>query len=164
MADSVFAEHVVAPRVSLPVTAPGSEMHTARFIGFCKDIAVPTRRRELPTQTVSVLVHFEQPLALPSDSTPARLASSFVVGVQTASTVTERFGRQHGVHIELSPLAARAVFGVPMHLLTNSLVDLTDLLGKDADRLVEKLAGAGTWRERFAILHDTLSARVLDAG
>jgi AraC-like DNA-binding protein len=162
MVGKAFAEHVVAPRVSLPVTAPGSEMRTARFIGFCKDVAVPTRRRELPTQTVNLLVHFEQPLALPRDSTASRLASSFVVGMRTASTVTERFGRQHGVHVELSPLAARAVFGVPMHLLTDSLVDLPDLLGRDAERLVEKLATAGTWRERFATLHDTLAARVLD--
>jgi AraC-like DNA-binding protein len=158
MDGGAFAEHV-----SLPLTAPGSEIRTARFIGFCKDIAVPTRRRELPSRTVNLLVNFEQPLALPGDSAVARRASSFVVGMQTVSTVTERSGRQHGVHVELSPLAARAVFGVPMHLLTDSLVDLPDLLGKDAQRLVEKLAAAGSWRERFTTLHDTFAARVLDA-
>lgn len=163
MDGSASAESVVAQRVSLPVTAPGSEVRTARFIGFCKDIAVPTQRRELPTRTVNVLVQFEQPLVLPRDSSAARRASSFVVGMQTVSTVTERSGRQHGIHVELSPLTARAVFGVPMHLLTDSLVDLPDLLGEDAERLVEKLAGAGTWRERFATLHDTFAARVLDA-
>jgi AraC-like DNA-binding protein len=74
--------------------------------------------------------------------------------------MTERLGHQHGLHVLLSPLAAYSLLGLPMHSLTNVLVDLPVALGHTSTQLVERLAGASDWPERFELLRTALAARM----
>jgi AraC-like DNA-binding protein len=107
------------------------------------------------------MVSFGDPLVLvgPADNRN-RYVSSFVSGLQSESALTERVGHQYGIHVELSPLAAHALLGQPMHALTNVLVDLPAALGKGTGQLVERLAGAKNWPDRFALLHAVLAGRI----
>jgi AraC-like DNA-binding protein len=131
-----------------------------RCIGFSKAVAVPTRRRELPSRNVTLMISFGDHLAVVGDDDERRNVGSFVSGLQSESVVTERVGHQHGMHVELSPLAAYSVFGMPMHSLTNAMVELPAVFGNRSAELVERLAGASGWPERFALLRSALAVRM----
>jgi transcriptional regulator GlxA family with amidase domain len=63
------------------------------------------------------------------------------------------------VLVELSPLGAYALFGVPIHELTNVVADLTVILGRAGERIIEQLAKAPGWRNQCALLDRALTAR-----
>jgi AraC-like DNA-binding protein len=68
------------------------------------------------------------------------------------------------VQLDLTPLGAHAVFGVAMHELAGRCVALEDLIGeRPAAGLVERLAGAEGWRERFPILDGFVTERAAAA-
>jgi AraC-like DNA-binding protein len=130
-----------------------------RCAGFSKGFTAPERRRELPSRHISLMISFRDPLMVVGDR-GARPVGSFVAGLQSRAAITERFGHQHGMHVQLAPLRAYALFGVPMAELTDSLVDLPAVLGNGAAELVERLAAAPTWSDRFAILQAALAWRI----
>ena len=150
---------VTAGVLRLPGVRGGPGGQSARFIGFSKAAAVPVRRRELPSRHVSLMISFGDPPVLVGDGYH-RSVRSFVSGLQTESTMTERLGHQHGLHVQLSPLVAYSLLGLPMHSLTNVLVDLPAVLGRTSRQLVERLAGASDWPERFDLLRTALAARM----
>ncbi|MGI8874395.1 MAG: hypothetical protein ACR2KP_08725 [Egibacteraceae bacterium] len=59
--------------------------------------------------------------------------------------------------LELAPLGASALLGVPARELASRVVDLGDLLGRRAGELVDRLAEAAGWPERFAVLDEVLA-------
>ena len=63
------------------------------------------------------------------------------------------------VQVELTPLGAYQVLGVPMHHLGERLTDLTDVVGDDSRRLGDTIRAAGTWQERFDAVDRFLIAR-----
>jgi len=68
------------------------------------------------------------------------------------------------MQLDLTPLGARAIFGVAMHELAGRCVALEDLLGEGpAAELLERLAVAPGWPERFAVLERFLAERLTDA-
>jgi len=93
---------------------------------------------------------------------PARMGG-FVAGMHDAFALVGPAGPALGVQVDLSPLGARRLLGIPMHELANRAVPLEDLLGREARSLVERLAEAPGWPERFAILDAALARRVEDA-
>ncbi|GAA5202296.1 hypothetical protein GCM10023322_83990 [Rugosimonospora acidiphila] len=74
---------------------------------------------------------------MPQLETPA---GSFVSGIPDRPTWTVHHGQQFGVQIRLDPLGAFSLFGVPMLELSNRIVDLSDLLGADAERWAGRLS------------------------
>ena len=89
--------------------------------------------------------------------------AAFVGGLTDRPTDTEFVGAAGGVQVDLTPLGARRILGLPMEELTNRVVALEDVLGRGAAELVERLAEAPGWPERFALLDAALLRRV-DAG
>jgi AraC-like DNA-binding protein len=118
------------------------------------------RRRELPGRHVTVIVSFGDPLVLIGERGHRRTVGSFVTGLQSEPAITERVGHQYGMHLELGPLAAYSLLGVPMQSLANTLVDLPAVLGPAGVELVERLAATRSWPERFALLQAVVAARI----
>lgn len=67
------------------------------------------------------------------------------------------------VQVRLSPVIARAVLGASPADLGGVAVSLDDLWGREAARIRERLGGASSWQERFAVT-DALLARRHEAG
>ncbi|TDE39918.1 AraC family transcriptional regulator [Nonomuraea mesophila] len=67
------------------------------------------------------------------------------------------------VQVRLSPVIARAVLGVSPAELDGAVVSLTDLWGREASRIRERLGEASSWQDRF-VLVDALIARRFAAG
>ncbi len=112
-------------------------------------------RRKVPGGCVTVVISFEQPLLV-----DGRTHTSFVAGMHDRPSITEQAGLQHGLQIDLTPLGARALTGVPMHHLTNEVVPLTNVL---SGWCTEQLAEATTSQCRFELLDDLIAGRLADA-
>ncbi|MCQ4041048.1 helix-turn-helix domain-containing protein [Streptantibioticus rubrisoli] len=88
---------------------------------------------------------------------PAALPVVGVTGLHDSFYVVDRRATSGStLLVALTPPGAYALFGVAMHALANTHVALSDLMGRRADRLAERLAGARTWHERFAVLDEVL--------
>src|SRR5919201_1686648 len=135
--------------------------HVHRYCGYRERTIHPVRRRELPGADVTLIVSLGPELRL-LEPCPAT-HTSFVAGLDERSAVTEHDGEAAGVEVNLTPLAAHLLFRVPMHALARRVVELDDVLGREADRLAERLHDAPTWPARFQILDDTIRERIADA-
>jgi AraC-like DNA-binding protein len=135
------------------------------YDGYWETEAVPTRMRTLPTRTTVVILNLGPPLhlAVPDPGVRDRAYGSFVAGMHDGHGMYLSPGRQRGIQLDVTPLGAYTLLGVPMARLTNAAADLPDLLGREARTLVERLGDAPTWGARFDIL-DAFLLRRLDAG
>jgi AraC-like DNA-binding protein len=93
---------------------------------------------------------------------PAR-HTCFVAPMHDTWAQTAFTGRQEGLEVNLAPFALHMLLGVPLHEISNRVVELADLLGREADELVERLAGLPGWEERFSLLDAVLGARLREA-
>jgi AraC-like DNA-binding protein len=135
-----------------------------RYSGYLERSKVPVRRLEAPWAGVVVIISFGPQITIDDAGGRRRETTSFVGGLSDSPTYTEYDGNQHGIQVDLTPLAAAAILGLPGSELTNRVIDLEDILGPAAAReLVERLYDARTWPQRFALLDATLRHRLADA-
>ena len=63
----------------------------------------------------------------------------------------------------MTPLAARCLFGLPMALLTDTVVEVDDLPGGWLGELVDRLAETPAWADRFALVDRVFTDRLARA-
>jgi AraC-like DNA-binding protein len=129
------------------------------YCGYWERTDEPLERHELPHPSVTVILGLGPPLDFP-DGGFAR--TSFVAGLEDVPVLTRQRGEQAGVQLNLSPLLAGMVFGLPAGRLAHEIVELDDVLGAAGRELVEQLGDAPDWTARFAIVDHWLVRR-LDA-
>ena len=136
------------------------------YIGYSERTVDPLRRREVPSGDVTLILSPGSPLRLPDtrdpDRPPARHVS-FVAALHDRYTLVDHDGEQEGVEVRLTPIGAHLLFGLPMHELTNRVVELDDLLGAAAGELVGRLWDASGWHSRFSFLDHAFAARLAEA-
>jgi AraC-like DNA-binding protein len=145
---------------------PGLRGHVSNYHGYVEATPRPLRRREPATAEVTLIISFGPTIDVldPGEpERPAQRAASFVAGLSDVPVLIEHAGIQHGVEVNLTPLGARRLLRVPMHTLTNRVVELEELLGPDARLLVERLYEARGWAERFDLLDAAIARRLADA-
>jgi AraC-like DNA-binding protein len=145
--------------------APRLRQHVLGYCGYEEETVGFTRRRELPSGEVVLIVGFGPELRTTYPQlAPGRAAThrSFVAGLHDTHCFVETPGDQAGIQVNLTPLGAHLLLGLPMHELTNRVVDLDDLLDAEGELLVEQLHDAPDWQARFELLDRTLVRR-LDA-
>lgn len=132
------------------------------YRGFRDDAPSLLPQREPPSGRVPVIIDFGAGWRVAAPAAgyrPARLGG-FVAGMHDSFALVEAAGPGEGVQVDLSPIGARRLLGVPMHELTNRVVPLDDLLGRDARVLTARLAEARGWQERFALVDAALVRRL----
>jgi AraC-like DNA-binding protein len=162
MSREAVVEHPSGTGWSRFVTAPPGPAlrgHVRRYTGYAEYSAVPLRRREVPSPDAALIVSLGPWL----DVVGQGRHGSFVAGVHEAPATTEFTGEQLGIQVDLTPLAARRLLGVPMAEVGRPVVGLGDLLGREADLLAERLAEVDGWDERFALLDAALARRLHEA-
>lgn len=130
------------------------------YDGYRETRTVPSRTRTLPARTLVVIINFGPPLHLVVPGSPGRDYGSFVAGMHDGHGMYVSPGGQRGIQLDVTPLGAYTLFGVPPARLTNAAAELPDLLGRDGRTLVERLAAAPSWNERFALLDGFLLRRL----
>lgn len=143
--------------------APRLRPHVLGYCGFEEETVGFTRRRELPSGEVIVIIGFGPRLAtsypqLARDRVTTH--RSFVAGLHDTHCFVESPGSQACIQVNLTPLGAHLLLGVPMHELTNRVIELDDLLGAEGGLLVEKLHDAPDWEVRFRLLDRALERRL----
>ncbi|WP_309063423.1 helix-turn-helix domain-containing protein [Streptomyces sp.] len=119
----------------------------------------PIELRAIPHPAVTVAVEFGDHL-FDIHGAAGRMRSESLAAGLAFSAFQVRAENVECVQIRLSPLAAHAVFGLPLVELRGSVIALDDLWGRDTSRLRERLHHARTWPERFALIDTELSVRL----
>jgi AraC-like DNA-binding protein len=127
------------------------------YTGYAEFATAPMRRLEAPFAGVPMILSFG-----PSILVDGVRHRSFVAGLGDRASVTEYSGEQRGVQLNLTPLGARRLLGLPMDELARRVVAIEDVVGGGAG-LVERLDGAPGWPARFALLDALLVARLHEA-
>jgi AraC-like DNA-binding protein len=130
--------------------------------GYWEQAAGPQRRRHLPSGSLTLIVGAEPLLLVDGPGAGAGAVRSFVAGLHDRPAVSEHAGRQSGIEVRLTPLAARRLFGVPLHELFGTVTDLADLLGPVTEELTDRALGPVDWPERLAAA-DAVLGRLLGA-
>jgi AraC-like DNA-binding protein len=148
--------------VSWPA-APRLRRYVLGYCGYEEETVGFTRRRELPSGEVILIIGFGPELRTKyPDLSPGRdaTARSFVAGLHDTHCIVETPGTQAGIQVNMTPIGAHLLLGVPMHELTNRVVELDNLLGGAAPLLVERLYHASDWETRFALIDEALVRRL----
>ncbi|GAA4602182.1 AraC family transcriptional regulator [Actinoallomurus liliacearum] len=147
------------PRMVAARPAPVLRPYVAGYAGLRVDAARPLRGRAVATCRVTLFLDFAASVRLvAAEDRPLRVQASHVTGLHDRPVLFEQRSHHRGMAVELTPTGAYALFGVPMRELSNTTVDLADLLGSRAEPLTERLRAAPDWATRFELLDRLLPA------
>ncbi|HVH50836.1 MAG TPA: helix-turn-helix domain-containing protein, partial [Gaiellaceae bacterium] len=132
--------------------------HVIGYSGYREETGMRTRQREPLSTNAVVIFGLNSTIRVDGGD-----LGTFVGGLSDTAPVVEHDGVMSGIQVDLTPLGARMLFGVPMHELARRSVALEDVIGVEARRLEERLHDAATWDERFAIVEDALARRLESA-
>ena len=126
-------------------------------------VPAPVLRHEVPSARVPVIVNFGARWRIAGSATGrADVRDSFVAGLHERSSFVAAEGAAQCIQVDFTPIGAHLFLGVPMHELSNSVVEIDDVLGRDGD-LVDRLEDARTWPARFKLLDTLVAARLAAA-
>jgi AraC-like DNA-binding protein len=111
------------------------------------------RKRVFPNGRVELLLNFGEPYRLlhgPAGADVCR--SAWIGGPQVGPILLEQPAHQHVIGVRLRPAGAYAVVARPMRETTGLSVDLCDLIGPEANELMERCAAARSVMSRFRIV------------
>jgi len=141
----------------------GLDGYVLGYSGYVERSVLPLRRREVANGSVVLIISFGEPIdvQLSSDPEPGRY-TSFVAGLHDGFAVTEHGGRQHGIEIDLTPLGAYRLLGVPPSEYADDVVAIDDVGSRQLTELADQLASVADWPARFELLDRELVRRAVE--
>lgn len=130
-----------------------------RYLGAEVTGVDPGVHRSPPSPYLTFIISLDEPIKavhLPDGDCRRRAFPSVVGGLQTAAVSVPHGSSLRIIRVLLSPLGARAVLGVRAAEIASGVFGLPEVMGPRGEELVERLAGAGSWPERFAVLDEVL--------
>ena len=112
------------------------------YSGIRYEGLAPGTHLGLPSRHLTIAVSLGCPLsvAAPGRSSMPRPYRALTAGLHTRPASVVHDGSQQSVSVELTPLGARCLLGVPAAELFGTVAELEDLLGNDARELIDRLA------------------------
>jgi AraC-like DNA-binding protein len=162
--DTAVVRDMGVVRVEEAVThrpPPALQPYVESAVGYHYAGFEPGVHRGLPSRHLTVVLSLDRPLdmTLPDERrTPVSLGA-LVGGLHAAPVSIHHDGVQHGVQLQLTPLGARALLGMPASELSHQVIPLDAVL-RTAPELGDRLADAGSWAEGFAALDAVLAQAV----
>lgn len=149
-----------------PPVAHGLRPFVLRVTGFEERQPDPVRRRELPLVGTPIILSFGSPYQLSTHDDPDVLNVTiphFVAGLHETYTTSESTGTNWSIQIDLSPIGAYRILGLPLWELTNRIERVDDVLGRSGAQLSLDLEATDTWSERFDLVDAFLADRLKHA-
>ena len=143
---------------------PATALHP--YVRWAMGYRVPASptgvHRGLPSRDLTLVLELVAPLRVTS---PAGTVASHAVlgGLHVGPALIDASLPQEGVQYAVTPLGAAAVLGLPAGELSGRTVALADVLGTEADALVERVAATSDWAERFRLVDAALLRRLARA-
>lgn len=119
-----------------------------RYTGYRESSAVPLRRRQPASGSVTLILSLGPPIRLHGPAGPT-VPTSFLAGLHDAPVITEFTGAQHGLQVDLTPLGVYRLLGRPMSELTNLTPGLDEVAAPVLTGLPDRLADEPDWTGRF---------------
>jgi len=163
--DTLLTARAPYSEVAVGVPAPQLRPHVIRYTGYRQAGFARGLHSCLPSRYLTLMVSLGSPIdiaASPDPEQPPASMQGILFGLNTRSVLFRRDGDEVGISIDLTPLAARVVFGLPAGEVMNMAVRLDDVLGSAGKRLVERLQEVSGWARRFAVLDEHLTAMLHD--
>jgi AraC-like DNA-binding protein len=148
------------------VVGPALSGAVIDYTGFVQHEDEPVQFRELPCTYVPLILDLGDGWRVGDARRPERAPErfgSFVAGLTEGPVLVEHGGTAHCLQVNLTPLGARRLLGLPMSEITNRSVALEDILGCQAPAIVERVAEAPTWDARFDLVDRALTKRLAAA-
>jgi AraC-like DNA-binding protein len=142
---------------------PELAAYVREYQGYLEASSQIIRRRELPSGDVALIISFGPRYALidPLSGVPLATRGTFIAGLDDTYSLVDSSGAGAAMQIDFTPIGAYQILQTPMHLLSHRTTELSDVLGRKADRLVEQLFEAPDWHCRFDIVDAFLRSRIL---
>jgi len=143
--------------------APALRPYIAHYAGFRAHGLPAGTHTGLPSRHVHLIISLGPPIdviQMPNAWQSPAAFRAMVCGLQDAPATIRVCGNLHGLHVFMTPLGARAILGVNSAELSSQVVNLSDIWGRTATRMTERLMAASTWQQRFEIL-DQVFTRAL---
>jgi AraC-like DNA-binding protein len=153
-------------RWELVTRPPDSRLrgYVADYQGYIESGSPAPLRQQVPAPFVPIIVNFgSQWNVAPSATGPEVGFDSFVAGLGERSSYVAAAGAASCVQVNVTPLGAHMLFGLPMHELANDVVPLEDALPRSLGCLADELEDGADWEARFALLDVVLLSRLADA-
>jgi AraC-like DNA-binding protein len=123
----------------------------------------PALHRGLPSPWLTMIVTLDEPLVIarhPDPHQPASTHDFLLGGLHTSPALITHDGWQSGIQLALTPFGARALLGMPAAELASIDVEASDVLGRLAGEIRERVLAASDWDGRFTVLEELLSDRL----
>ena len=137
--------------------APVLQPFISHYAGSCAHGVTPGTHAGLPSRHAHLIISLGEPidvLQMPDPGQPPGSFRTLVGGLHDMPALVRRGTSWNGLHVFLTPFGIRAILGVPATEVASRVFDLSDLWGRAATSLVERLEATNTWRARFSILDD----------
>ena len=141
--------------------SPKLRGYVSGYEGYVERSAIPVQRQQVPVAQLPLIVNFGSRWAA-SDTPdgPRDVHGSFFAGLFDRSTYVVADGAASCVQVNLTPLGAHLLFGLPMHEVVNRIVALDDVAPRALVGLDSRLEGRADWGSRFDLLDDVFVARL----
>lgn len=116
----------------------------------------PAIHHGVPSRHLPLMVSFDRPVVSVGDTGTTTSRWAFVGGLHDTAATIVHDGNQHGMAIQLTPMGARTILGLPGGALAGGVVDLDEVFGAYARELYDRLAAASAWDVRFGIIDEVL--------
>lgn len=134
-----------------------------RYEGFVERGGEPVTFRELACSFVPIIIDLDAGWTIAHRHDAPVQLQSFVAGLTDAPVLVGHAGSAHCLQIDLTPLGARRILGVPLSELANRSVPIEAVLGPGAAAVVQRIGETPCWADRFALVDATLRRRLGDA-
>ena len=147
------SQYVTAP------PAPPLGAFIERYVGYRLTGFAPGVHRGLPSRYLTFIVSIGPTIDVIAQADPSQSPARYrcvVSGLQGRSATIGYGAHQEGVQVDVSPLGARMLFGMPSRVLWDASVECSDVVGRPGGELWERLQGVPDWPGRFAVCDEML--------
>jgi AraC-like DNA-binding protein len=137
------------------VPHPSLRGQVRRVVGFVECAGREVYRRELPFGGVPIILSFGDQVRI-SSAAGSGTYTSFVAGLHEIPVDTTHDGKLRCIQVDLDPLGAYRLLGLPMSELRDAVVPVDELVGPAWRDLGERLTELPSWPERFELLEQVL--------
>lgn len=146
--------------VDIAVPRRSARLPGVSMAGFRQRVPGAADIAMVPHPSVSLFVDLTEGTGLVYDTHGRRERGTVVIGLLPGELRTVGSGSAiECLQIRLSPPVAAKVLGAATEF-SGTVVSLEDVWGRDAERVEDRLRGAATWDERFAIASRILGRRL----
>ena len=148
-----------------PSRSPASPVRSRPDTRLTEQTTQPQVRLEVATSNIVVVFNLGQPFSITSpnsNSDTSTKSDTFVAGLYDTYVTVKSEIFTSCIQMNFTPIGAGVFFGVPMHLLSNRSIEMTDILGAPLRDVIDRMHNTASWARRFDDLERFIIARMAD--